>query len=488
MAFALKGGQCCPICSQTFLGTSLKYHLKACARQARAQLVTCSSCKRPVRKDDLPEHLVRCKRMRMAEGVPGIDDAEKVWQDKSMSLQTALAKIEAGEIGSLDSRGCFVCSICGQQGLGLLQIVEHEEVCRQRLSQEGHVSAASVCSPTLPAEEGVQLTRAAVAKELNLLKTEIAQEAAGDEESRTLLTLTLDRLRDVARNACFLEEKKYRRLRLSNPAVSEAIGRWDAAKRILQALGFELVAHASKAGASPEPHLMLPGQLSSSVLQEFLDALEGKKEVETSEPNDSGSLLEECKYCHRKFRFDRIAKHETRCPESKPKPAKLDVVRKLLQGTPGEQNIPAARQDFLSGKKLPPLPVKPTEPFSSTDVTACQYSQSRRTTPRHAASMPLESTPRHTPSTPREGSGTTPRQQSRNVRRGGAASVASGRASRASSRESFSRDAKTEVTALTALGRAAKDRLARASRSIKDVVAQPSYDQLEVDVSNWLDD
>eukprot|EP00439_Symbiodinium_sp_Y106_P052739 s1809_g7.t1 len=484
MAFALKGGQCCPICSQTFLGTSLKYHLKACARQARAQLVTCPSCKRPVRKDDLPEHLVRCKRMRMAEGVPSTDDAEKVWQDKSMSLQTALAKIEAGEIGSLDSRGCFVCSICGQQGLGLLQIVEHEEVCRQRLSQEGHVSAASVCSPTLPAEaeEGVQqLTRAAVAKELNLLKTEIAQEAAGDEESRAMLTHTLDRLRDVARNACFLEEKKYRRLRLSNPAVSEAIGRWDAAKRILQALGFELVTHASKSGASPEPHLMLPGQLSSSVLQEFLDALEGKTELETSEPKDTGSL-EECKYCHRKFRFDRIAKHETRCPESKPKPAKLDVVRKLLQGTPGEQNIPAARQDFLSGKKLPPLPVKPTEPFSSTDVTVCQYSQSRRTTPRHAASMPLESTPRHTPSTPRERSGTTSRQQSR-VHRGGAASIASGRAS---SRES--RDSKTEVTALTALGRAAKDRLARASRSIKDVVAQPSYDQLEVDVSNWLDD
>lgn len=425
---------------------------------------------------------MRCKRMQVAEGVPSSDDTEKAWQDKSMSLQTALAKIEAGEIGSLDSRGCFVCSICGQQGLGLLQIVEHEEVCRERLSQEGHVSP-SVHSRTLPAEgEGVQqlTTCVAVAKELNLLKTEIAQEAAGDEESRALLTLTVDRLRDVARNACFLEEKKYRRLRLSNPAVSEAIGKWGAAKRILQALGFELVMHASKSGASPEPHLMLPGQLSSNLLQEFLDCLEGKTEVET-EPKDTGSL-EECKYCHRKFRFDRIAKHETRCPESKPKPAKLDVVRKLLQGTPGEQNIPAARQDFLSGKKLPPLPVKPTEPFSSTDVTTCRYSQhSRRTTPRHAASMPRESTPRHTPSTPREG--TTPRQQSRGHRGGGGVAEASGRASR--SRES--RESKTEE--VSALGRAAKgDRLARASRSLIKGVAQPSYDQLEVDVSNWLDD
>lgn len=277
-----------------------------------------------------------------------------------------------------------------------------------------------------------------------------------------------------------MHEKKYRRLRLSNPAVSEAIGKWGAAKRILQALGFELVMHASKSGASPEPHLMLPGQLSSNLLQEFLDCLEGKTEVET-EPKDTGSL-EECKYCHRKFRFDRIAKHETRCPESKPKPAKLDVVRKLLQGTPGEQNIPAARQDFLSGKKLPPLPVKPTEPFSSTDVTTCRYSQhSRRTTPRHAASMPRESTPRHTPSTPREG--TTPRQQSRGHRGGGGVAEASGRASR--SRES--RESKTEE--VSALGRAAKgDRLARASRSLIKGVAQPSYDQLEVDVSNWLDD
>ena len=214
--------------------------------------------------------------------------------------------------------------------------------------------------------------------------------------------------------------------------------------------------------------------------QEFLDCLEGKTEVET-EPKDTGSL-EECKYCHRKFRFDRIAKHETRCPESKPKPAKLDVVRMLLQGTPGEQNIPAARQDFLSGKKLPPLPVKPTEPFSSTDVTTCRYSQhSRRTTPRHAASMPRESTPRHTPSTPREG--TTPRQQSRGHRGGGGVAEASGRASR--SRES--RESKTEE--VSALGRAAKgDRLARASRSLIKGVAQPSYDQLEVDVSNWLDD
>ncbi|CAE7370769.1 DUS1L [Symbiodinium natans] len=285
MAFAGKGGQCCPICSQSFMGTSLKYHIKVCARQARAQLVTCSSCGRPVQKDDLPDHLVRCKRRLAEEGGRGqqefpsrSEEVQKLWQDKSSALQTALAKIEAGEIGSLDPRGFFLCSICGQQGLGLLQIVEHEADCRRRLSQEGHVTAAADVPAALPATTSKHdtSTRAAVVKELNLLKTEIAQEASGDEETRALLALTLDRLRDVARNACFLEEKKYRRLRLSNPAVSEAIGRWDAAKRILQALGFELVSHTTKSGASPEPHLMLPGQLSASTLQDFLDALDGK--------------------------------------------------------------------------------------------------------------------------------------------------------------------------------------------------------------------
>lgn len=43
----------------------------------------------------------------------------------------------------------------------------------------------------------------------------------------------------------------------------------------------------------------------------FLDVLDGKA------MDSDSSLLEECRFCKRKFRFDRIAKHETRCPESK---------------------------------------------------------------------------------------------------------------------------------------------------------------------------
>eukprot|EP00930_Biecheleria_cincta_P011264 TRINITY_DN113914_c0_g1_i1.p1 TRINITY_DN113914_c0_g1~~TRINITY_DN113914_c0_g1_i1.p1 ORF type:complete len:101 (+),score=10.84 TRINITY_DN113914_c0_g1_i1:45-347(+) len=52
-----RAGQCCPICSQSFMGTSLKYHIKTCARVALAQLTDCSCCGRPVRRDDLKEHL-----------------------------------------------------------------------------------------------------------------------------------------------------------------------------------------------------------------------------------------------------------------------------------------------------------------------------------------------------------------------------------------------------------------------------------------------
>ena len=82
-------------------------------------------------------------------------------------------------------------------------------------------------------------------------------------------------------------------------------------------------------------------------------------------------MLEECPHCKRKFRFDRIAKHETRCPESKVKPAKLDVVAKLLAGTPGEKHIPEVRRSIQNGVKLPPLKMKNRDDPESDGLQEC---------------------------------------------------------------------------------------------------------------------
>ena len=197
-------------------------------------------------------------------------------------------------------------------------------------------------------------------------------------------------------------------------------------------------------------------------------------------------MLEECSYCHRKFRFDRIAKHETRCPESKPKPAKLDVVRKLLAGTPGEQHIPSARQDVLSGKKLPPLPVKPKSDtlFLTDDLEECSRCGrrfSQEALAKHTAHC--NATPRRA-STPREGT----RVQSRQGRGG----QLTGRSSR--SRES--KEARPSSASLPEQKAHASGKVRTNSDSHRGVAdhssggasGQPSYEQLEVDVSSWLDD
>ncbi|CAJ1401785.1 unnamed protein product [Effrenium voratum] len=364
MAFFAKG-QCCPICSQSFLANSAKYHIKACARQTLAQLDTCSSCGRLVRKEDLKEHAARCRARGAEAASEGSEGLRKTWQEKGKVLRVTLAKIEAGEIGSLDPRGFFLCSICGQQGLGLTEVLSHEEACRQRLSTDGHVSrpdAMTSVDASAGEDGGLPVS---LAQAFADLKQEILKVAADEAESSCLLALSIDRLRDVARNACFLEEKKYRRLRLSNPAVAEAIGRWQSSIRMLEAVGFESVMHTSKTGTDPEPHLMLPCQLAESTLQVFLDILDGKQVAQPdTAASTTSAVLEECCYCHRKFRFDRIAKHETRCPESKPRTAKFDAARKLLGGTPGEHHIPdvrellGRREGGLGSTKLPPLVMK----------------------------------------------------------------------------------------------------------------------------------
>jgi len=307
-----------------------------------------------VRKGDLALHAARCKEKGPTED--GLaENAKKAWQERSKMLRLTLSKIEAGEIGSLDPRGFFVCSICGEQGLGLLQILSHEEQCRERLSAEGRV-------PQSNCKDESHALHLVLVDKLAALKTEVAQAAVANEQNPgELLGLSLDRLRDVAKNACFREEKKYRRLRMSNAAVAEAIGRWKAAVEMLQVIGFELVEHTSKTGDS-EPHLMMASSLAESTFQVFLDVLDGKA------MDSDSSLLEECRFCKRKFRFDRIAKHETRCPESKAKPAKVDVAAKLLAGTPGEKHIPEVRRTLVACTKLPPLIMKKRDEAGEMDM------------------------------------------------------------------------------------------------------------------------
>ena len=214
-------------------------------------------------------------------------------------------------------------------------------------------------------------------------------------------------------------------------------------------------------------------------------------EAELLPSSTSESLLEECSYCHRKFRFDRIAKHETRCPESKPKPVKLDVVRKLLAGTPGEQHIPAARQDVQSGKKLPPLILKPQGPWGTEDLSQCnrcgrcfseealsKHTRHCNATPRQAAATSREGAALQAPIKPRGGERPT---SSRSTR-----SRTSSAGSREPKESPMSRAPNTTAGNRSSVHGPLLATDADKRRNCSSV--QPSYEQLEVDVSDWLDD
>lgn len=396
-------GQCCPVCSENFLGSALKFHIKTCARTMLAQLASCPHCGRPVRRDDLREHAQRCK-LRWADTAAPSNQEKSLFQAKTEGLREALRKIECGDLCSLDKRGCFVCSVCGQQGLGLGEIVPHETKCRQRLSVEGRVPIAQAIDAAPAPAERLRLL-------LCSLKDEIGRAAEGDPSAT--LELCLERLRDVCRNACYREERKYRRLRRSNQAFSEAIGRWAAGVQLLEAVGFQSVVCAAKTGSNPEPHLLLEEQMPEATLQEILGVLDEDQPAErrpspppTEEPSSSSKgMLEECSYCKKHFRFDRIAKHETRCMAAKPKPRKFDVVRNLLGGTPAEPYIPQVRQDLASGIKLPPLQINRSGgdgPVGLEECSRCGRSFAPEALEKHSRSC-KGATPRQT-ATPRAGS------------------------------------------------------------------------------------
>jgi len=374
------------VCSQSFLGTSLKYHIKTCARTTLAQLATCPHCGRPLKKDDLPEHAKRCK-LRRDQGAMVDDQARKAFHERVEVFRATLAKIASGEIGTLDSKGFFMCCVCSKKGLALNQILAHEEACRMRLDREGSVPVAAKLEDDLLAGETGGASRPFVvgiggvsAGPLAAAVTAIRCEVSvADDSEGILLAMSLDRLREVVMNACHKEEKKYRKIRCSNKSFEEAIGRWPSAVKFLELVGFENVMLSSK-GGPPEPHLVVVEQLPEAVLQVALGALDTSlplppaatnvaaasagiagtcEEHEAMTDPDPCTLLEECQYCHRRFRFDRIAKHETRCMAARPMQSRFDNVRNILGGTVGERNIPSVKRTWQENEggrvRLPPL-------------------------------------------------------------------------------------------------------------------------------------
>eukprot|EP00929_Paragymnodinium_shiwhaense_P039816 TRINITY_DN20863_c0_g1_i1.p1 TRINITY_DN20863_c0_g1~~TRINITY_DN20863_c0_g1_i1.p1 ORF type:complete len:719 (+),score=158.74 TRINITY_DN20863_c0_g1_i1:112-2268(+) len=406
-------GQVCPMCSQNFFGTSLKYHIKPCARQKLANLLTCQHCGRPCQKEDLPEHETRCQVRMQNRQRAGLSNEEMVaMQERTAIMREALAKVEAGQLVNLDSRGCFMCSVCGQQGFNLLEIVKHEESCRAELARNGCVARPPPASTPDPSPTGAsepgsagngasgireglwELRQQVLHADEAVIAELLPQGGLPEEQAREeMYGLCLDRIKDVLRNANEKDEKKFRRLRCSNAAFVQAIGRWSGAVRILKAVGFQEVFLASKTAAAnggeatEEPHLVLAEKLPDADLQDAMavfdagpgggPAVEAAAAVEVPPassppmpvtaasggyPADPATavpevpvLTEECPYCKRRFRFDRVAKHETRCRAGKPKPSRVDVVGLMLGGCDGEMFIPQAREMIRHRLQLPPL-------------------------------------------------------------------------------------------------------------------------------------
>lgn len=205
----------------------------------------------------------------------------------------ALGRVAPGELGrSPDTRCPFVCTVCGATVYDLDQVVQHESQC-SGVAPAPKLSTASGGAgdgAVAPAWEGGGCNdlAAKLAAELAALRHEVGRWSAlktcldgagalncADGDGDPLKTC-LDRLRDVVENASFRDESKYRRIRLSNAAFHMAIGRWQAALRVLEVVGFKRTQRALKRGDEPEPHLVLGARLSAGLLQVVIAALEGE--------------------------------------------------------------------------------------------------------------------------------------------------------------------------------------------------------------------
>jgi len=381
-AMRCHSGQCCPLCGQIFLGSSLKQHLQCCARQSLAQLDTCQHCCRPIHREDLAEHTKRCKGL-VGSGQAGdldtVDEKRRIRQTRNSLLRESLARLEAGSLLTssgfdLDGQGSFQCNTCKECSIGLADVLEHEKVCsgaadpqQQRQQQQQQQDAGDLPRQQRAGESADGEFRA----RMSALVNDMCQQLAAAEDvhgSSNQLQACLDSLQEVVRNACYQVKKKYRRLRISNSVFHEAIGRWPAAVSVLEAVGFERAMHSSK-GAEPEAHLLLQAPMPESKAHILLDVLggsssPGEKACATAKPlpepafektSGMNALFEECLHCQKRFRFDRIAKHETRCRAAKPRMKRFDAVFNVLGGTVAEHHIASVRASLQEGVKLPPL-------------------------------------------------------------------------------------------------------------------------------------
>eukprot|EP00397_Hematodinium_sp_SG-2012_P035852 GEMP01038633.1.p1 GENE.GEMP01038633.1~~GEMP01038633.1.p1 ORF type:complete len:588 (+),score=127.92 GEMP01038633.1:121-1884(+) len=303
----LKNRGTCPVCGIMTTISSLKYHVKSCARTTLANLRQCAHCKRPVQSDDLNEHQTRCKLMQGH----ALDDMVVHVE----ALRNGLSKLERGELGLCDAQGMFPCSVCGKK-FSFGSIVEHEDFCRRRLA----------CTTDASMEAKSDLYR----EELRALEEEIQQ--TQDSKSPDAFKLCLTRLQTICANATGEkgQDKKYRKLKRSNTAFQGAIGRWKRAVSFMICAGFQESTHVSKSGER-EDVLQLPEPFSEGSYVAISKVLHAANETTQTSTMEGA----ECRFCHRRFRFDRIAKHETRCASRKAPGKKFDSVSHHLRNTPG---------------------------------------------------------------------------------------------------------------------------------------------------------
>ncbi|CAD7962024.1 unnamed protein product [Amoebophrya sp. A120] len=349
-------------------------------------------------------------------------------------LRSALQALERGELGLPDKQGRFACGVCGEK-FRLQSILPHTKACREQLerqqaegsstscsssitgttaseggagessSSEATVAGTSACSSSSSSSSGPRNAastgsttntlsrRQKFQKLFDQLRSEICtNKSLSPPESEKAWSLCVERLKAVVSNATLPrgEEKKYRRLKRKNEAFHAAVGKWKNAIEIMkQGLGFfETQTEAGvvgSAGGAVGSKEALQQQLVSNkpttteqilllhqayTVEESTEILQQIDETVTHilEP---GFVLEQCKFCARKFRFDRIAKHETRCQAGKPKVTKFDHVAHFLRGTPAENRI---REIKAAGKltKLPKLiSVEQTQGLSKTNQNQC---------------------------------------------------------------------------------------------------------------------
>lgn len=361
----------------------MKQHLQVCSRTSLANLVQCRHCGRPVFRDDHAEHVQRCKSRRSMEssGSGLCDSARETHRLRNAALQIALQKVEAGEFPRLDGKGCFVCPKCGEDGLSLFNIGHHGDSCQEPLAGLGQVPP--LVGANAPLSNAAASAKIEAEKAVNEMRDTIPH---GGTPSQ--FEISMESISKVIRNARDIDEKKFRKLRRSNAEFNGAIGQWPAAVKVLYAAGFEDKMRPWK-GEEDIPYLILEEQLPEEIAAVILQAV-GYHELgqgehgdtnnlhggvlseapvvdETTKTDEKTQILEECAFCKRKFSFDRIAKHETRCVAAKPKIEKRDVALHLLGGTVGESLIPDVRRNIKHGVFLPKLRIPSSEKYDEGD-------------------------------------------------------------------------------------------------------------------------